>query len=206
MGQAHLVPAVGGPLVDVERGGHGLQLVQLGALHGVYLLEVHQQVLGHGEEVVLGEALRIGLRGVVAAQAGRQQVLQEGALERALRTEEDEDFVVHHAVVQRGGQQAHQRSSRTRRPTCRGTPPFGPDGRCSRSCHPRAAACRGSGAGGGTWAQSRSAAACAGERGRRPAPRAAWRATESSPAHRSSAASGAPPPLSLRKVAPPAGG
>ena len=108
VGQPHLVAPVGRTLVDVERGGHGLQLVQLGTLHGVYLLEVHQQVLGHGEEVVLGEALRVGLRGVVAAQAGRQQVLQEGALERALRTEEDEDFVVHHAVVQRGGQQAHQ--------------------------------------------------------------------------------------------------
>ena len=108
VGQPHLVAPVGRTLVDVERGGHSLQLVQFGTLHGVYLLEVDEQVLGHGEEVVLGEALRVGLRGVVAAQAGRQQVLEEGALERALRTEEDEDFVVHYAVVQRGGQHAHQ--------------------------------------------------------------------------------------------------
>ena len=57
MGQVYLVAPVGGALVDVERGGHGLELVQFTALHGVDLLEIDEQVLRHGEEVVLREPL-----------------------------------------------------------------------------------------------------------------------------------------------------
>ena len=77
MRQVHLVAPVGGTFVHVERGGHGLELVQFAALHGVDLLEVDEQVLGHGEEVVLREPLRVGLGGVVAPEDGRQQVLEE---------------------------------------------------------------------------------------------------------------------------------
>ncbi len=57
VGQVYLVASVGGALVDVERGGHGLELVQFTALHGVDLLEIDEQVLRHGEEVVLREPL-----------------------------------------------------------------------------------------------------------------------------------------------------
>ena len=77
VGQVYLVAPVGGALVDVERGGHGLELVQFTALHGVDLLEIDEQVLRHGEEVVLREPLRVGLGGIVASEDGWQEVLEE---------------------------------------------------------------------------------------------------------------------------------
>ena len=68
--QVDLVAAVGGPLVDEEGGGHGLDLVQFGRPHGVDLLEVDQQLLGDGEKIVFREPLAVRLRGVIMAQYG----------------------------------------------------------------------------------------------------------------------------------------
>ena len=111
--QVHLVAPVGGTLVHVERGGHGLELVQFAALHGVDLLEVDEQVLGHGEEVVLREPLRVGLGGVVAPEDGRQEVLEERRLEASLPSDQDEDDVVHHLRVERGGDHPDEPAAET---------------------------------------------------------------------------------------------
>ncbi len=105
--QVHLVAPVGGAFVYIERGGHRLELVQLAAQHGVDLLEVDEEVRRHGEEVVLGEPLRVGLRGVVEAERRGQEVLEERGLEAALPPDQDEDDVVHHPFVQGSGHHPH---------------------------------------------------------------------------------------------------
>lgn len=65
MGQVHLVASVGSALVHVALRHHRLQLVQLRGGHGVDLLQIDHQVLGHGEQVVLGHAARVALCGVI---------------------------------------------------------------------------------------------------------------------------------------------
>lgn len=102
--QVHLVARVGRPLVDVERGGERLELVQLVGAHGVDLLVVDQQVFGDGEEVVFGQPLAVGLRRIVVAEAGGQQVLHEGGLVAPLPSDQDEDHLVDHPLVERAGQ------------------------------------------------------------------------------------------------------
>lgn len=105
--QAHLVAPVGHPLVDVERGGHRLELVQLGRAHGVDLLEIDQQELREGEQVVFAEPLAVGLCREIAAQAGRQEVLHEGGLVAPLTAYEHEYDLVDHPFVQRACQERH---------------------------------------------------------------------------------------------------
>ena len=48
--------------------------------HGVDLLQIDHQVLGHGEQVVLGHAARVALCGVIFGQYGRQDMLHERGL------------------------------------------------------------------------------------------------------------------------------
>ena len=113
VGQMYLVAPVGGTFVHVERGGHGLELVQFAALHGVDLLKVDEQVLRHGEEVVLREPLRVGFGGVVAPEDGRQEVLEERRLEASLPPDQDEDDMVHHLRVKCGGDHPDEPAAET---------------------------------------------------------------------------------------------
>ena len=106
--QVDLVPAVSGSLVDEEGGGHGLDLVQFGGPHGVDLLKVDQQLFRNGQEVVLGEPLAVGLRGVITAEAGRQQVLHERGLVATLWPDQDKDQLVDDALVEGAGQEANE--------------------------------------------------------------------------------------------------
>ncbi len=103
---AFLVAPVGGPFVDMQEGGHRLQLVQLGGTHVVDLLEADEGVFAEGEEVVLVEARAVGLRVEVAAQLRGQQAVQPGGLVDALRADEDQDLVVDDVVFEKGGEDA----------------------------------------------------------------------------------------------------
>ena len=84
MGQVHLVASVGSALVHVALRHHRLQLVQLRGGHGIDLLQIDHQVLGHGEQVVFGHAARVALCGVIFGQYGRQNMLHERGLVTAL--------------------------------------------------------------------------------------------------------------------------
>ena len=107
MGQVHLVASVGSALVHVALRHHRLQLVQLRGGHGVDLLQIDHQVLGHGEQVVLGHAARVALCGVIFGQYGRQNMLHERGLVTALPPYQGEDHLVHHGLVQGGGNHGH---------------------------------------------------------------------------------------------------
>lgn len=107
MGQVHLVASVGSALVHVALRHHRLQLVQLRGGHGVDLLQIDHQVLGHGEQVVLGHAARVALCGVIFGQYGRQDMLHERGLVTALPPYQGEDHLVHHGLVQGGGNHGH---------------------------------------------------------------------------------------------------
>ena len=107
MGQVHLVASVGSALVHVALRHHRLQLVQLRGGHGIDLLQIDHQVLGHGEQVVLGHAARVALCGVIFGQYGRQDMLHERGLVTALPPYQGEDHLVHHGLVQGGGNHGH---------------------------------------------------------------------------------------------------
>ena len=106
--QVDLVPAISGPLVDEEGGGHGLDLVQLGGPHGVDLLEVDQQLFRDGQEVVFRKSLTVGFRGVITAKNRRKEVLHERGLIATLRPDQDEDQLVDDTLVESAGQEAHE--------------------------------------------------------------------------------------------------
>ncbi len=103
-----LVVGVGGALIHGLHGGERLYLVHLLRLHLVQLFQADDGKLGEGEQVVLGDAARVALQVEVAAQLGRQQVVQPGGLVDALAAGEHQYLVVHHVLVEQRGRHAHQ--------------------------------------------------------------------------------------------------
>ena len=94
--------------VHVAHGGQRLQLVQLPAFHLVQLLEAHHRELRERQQVVARDVPAVRLQVEVAAQAGRQQVVQPGGLVDALASDEHQYLVVHRLLVQQGGQHGHE--------------------------------------------------------------------------------------------------
>ena len=101
VGQPHLAAPVKRSVFDEGLRGHRLELVDLLASHAVNLLHVDEYVLGKGKGVVLGHALRVGLHTEILSKFGRQEVVHERRLVGALRTEQHEDLMIHHIVVER---------------------------------------------------------------------------------------------------------
>ena len=57
--------------------------------------------------------MRVGLGGVVASEDGWQEVLEERRLEASLPPDQDEDDVVHHLRVERGGDHPDEPAAET---------------------------------------------------------------------------------------------
>ena len=106
--QAYFVAAIGKSFVDVESGGHRLELVQLRRAHGVDLFEINQEELREGQQVVLTEPLAVGLRREVTSEAGWQQVLHERSFITSLAADQHEDDMVDCPFVQCTRQHAHE--------------------------------------------------------------------------------------------------
>ena len=109
--QSHLAAAIDGTVLDEGLGGHCLELVHLLAPHTVNLLHVDEYVLGKGKGVVLGHALRVGLHTEILSKFGRQEIVHERRLVGALRTEQHEDLMIHHIVVECCRHHSHKPSA-----------------------------------------------------------------------------------------------
>ena len=111
VGKPHLTAPVGGTILHKRLRRHRLELVHLLAPHTVNLLHVDKHVLGEREGIVLGHSLRISLHTKILTKLRRQQVVHKGRLIRALRTEQHEDLMIHHIVVERCRHHRHQPSA-----------------------------------------------------------------------------------------------
>ena len=106
--QSYLVAAIRKSFVDVESGGHRLELIQLRRAHGVDLFEINQEELREGQQVVFTEPLAVGLRREVTSEAGWQQVLHERSFITSLAADQYEDNMVDRPFVQCARQHAHE--------------------------------------------------------------------------------------------------
>lgn len=103
-----LVAGIRRAFVHVAHGSERLQLVQLLALHLVQLFEAHQGEFRERQQVVARDVAAVRLQVEVAAQGGRQQVVQPGGLVDALAADEHQYLVVHRLLFEQGGQHRHE--------------------------------------------------------------------------------------------------
>ena len=95
-----LVVGVCNALVHIFHGHHGLELAQLRRTHLVNLLQADEGEFGERELIILGDVIIIRFYIKIPLQRFGQQVVEPSRLIGSLRTDEDQDFMIHHLVVE----------------------------------------------------------------------------------------------------------
>ena len=113
-----LVAGVCRTLVHAFQGHHRLELVEGGRRHLVNFLQADQYEFAQAEQVVLAGIVVAHLGQEIAAQFGRQQVVEPCSLVATLRADEHQNLMIDVALFDHASHQADQPLAEIRREAC----------------------------------------------------------------------------------------